>query len=213
MRVRSRNNPKRIRRNVTLGKGFPDKLTLKHLYVEEIDIATGAGGSLSNYQFSCNSLYDPNVSSTGHQPLYFDQLTPIYNRYLVIGAKFHVRFIPKTAAQLPMRIALFVDDDTSQTITSFENAIENQKCTYALIPAGSTVPINLTMKWSAKRQYGGSLMANTNIAGTTTLSPTEQTYFKLYWQNLDGTTNVQLYAEVKVEYIAVWFDRRELASS
>jgi len=44
------------------------------------------------YQFRLNSIYDPNLTGTGHQPLGHDQWALFYNRYLVYGCKFVVTF-------------------------------------------------------------------------------------------------------------------------
>ena len=66
--------------------GFPKTLKFIHKYCDNVSVS-GSAGIPFKYQFSCNGLYDPNITGTGHQPMYFDQVTPIYNQYRVIGAK------------------------------------------------------------------------------------------------------------------------------
>lgn len=42
------------------------------------------GVTASNtYQFSANGMYDPDITSTGHQPMYFDNYASVYQRYHV----------------------------------------------------------------------------------------------------------------------------------
>lgn len=49
------------------------------------------------HTFCVNSLYDPDTTGGGHQPMGFDQLAAIYNRYLVTGAKLSCTFESRTA--------------------------------------------------------------------------------------------------------------------
>lgn len=53
------------------------------------------GGSLKWYkQFRPNSIYDPNYSDVGHQPLGRDLLAAIYQHYRVLKAEFRCSFSP-----------------------------------------------------------------------------------------------------------------------
>lgn len=65
---------------------------ITHLhYADEFDI-TLTSGSLYNYVFNSNSLYDPDSTGTGHQPLGFDQFSAMYSRYRVLGVQYRVTF-------------------------------------------------------------------------------------------------------------------------
>jgi hypothetical protein len=46
----------------------------------------------TTYTVSCNNLYDPNVTGTGHQPMGFDQLMPLYDHYVGIATKLTVTY-------------------------------------------------------------------------------------------------------------------------
>lgn len=41
-------------------------------------------------EYSGNSCYDPDITSTGHQPYYFDRYAGLYQNYVVLGSKFKV---------------------------------------------------------------------------------------------------------------------------
>lgn len=51
-------------------------------YNETISI-TSTMGAMVDYQFRLNSIYDPDLTGGGHQPLGRDQLAGLYNRYRV----------------------------------------------------------------------------------------------------------------------------------
>lgn len=61
------------------------------IYCEnELVLNPGAIGILAVNIFDLNSLFDPNVSGTGHQPAHFDQLMSMYESYQVIGVDYKI---------------------------------------------------------------------------------------------------------------------------
>lgn len=67
-------------------------------YVEYDQPLTSTVGATVDYIYSLNSLFDPNVSGTGHQPLGFDQLNILYNRYRVFRANYRITFQPTSSS-------------------------------------------------------------------------------------------------------------------
>lgn len=60
-------------------------------YVENID--NRAGNSLAGYgyyQMQANSIYDPDLSGAGHQPMGRDELADLYQSYCVYGISYSV---------------------------------------------------------------------------------------------------------------------------
>jgi hypothetical protein len=72
-------------RNPFIDRGpFPPEIFTKHRYSENITLTTGTAGIYGTIQtYRLNSLYDPNLSGTGHQPYGFDEVVNIYGRYCV----------------------------------------------------------------------------------------------------------------------------------
>jgi hypothetical protein len=50
--------------------------------------AVGAG-----VQYASNSIFDPNLTATGHQPLSHDQWSQFYQHYLVMGSKITIKVL------------------------------------------------------------------------------------------------------------------------
>jgi len=69
---------------------FPNTKTLNLRYVENFTLNPGVLGSSVNV-FSMNGLFDPNISGTGHQPMFFDNYMAIYGQYRVNRA--YITFI------------------------------------------------------------------------------------------------------------------------
>lgn len=191
--------------------GFPKKLLMKHKYVDTISV-TNTSGLNSNYQWRCNGMYDPNYSGGGHQPLYFDQMTAIYNHYTVIGSRIKVTLTPSAVYAVGANIALFINDDTTISVSTIQNAQEQHSGKFRIAAAGANQPINMYSKWSAKKTFGGSVLGNDLLQGTSSSDPAEQSIYTVLIYPLDGGQQTW-YVNVEIEYLAVWDELRDIAQS
>lgn len=69
------------------------KVRTKLRYVETVTSATTAGTS-TRYLLNTNSCNDPNAGIGGHQPMGYDQYSPLYQHYTVLSADVKVTFVP-----------------------------------------------------------------------------------------------------------------------
>ncbi len=68
--------------------GFPDRYFCKLKYT---DVKTLSGtGTTADQVYRINSLFDPDFTGTGSQPLGFDQLTAVYTKYLVLRCDWEI---------------------------------------------------------------------------------------------------------------------------
>lgn len=72
MRITCRNN-----------QPIPKILTTNLTYNSDIYTGTATFGSNSTYQYSLNSIYDPDITSSGHQPYGHDTFASLYTAYRV----------------------------------------------------------------------------------------------------------------------------------
>lgn len=63
-----------------------DEQIMKFRYTDNIQLQSTSGVP-QFYQFAGNSLFDPDITGTGHQPYGFDQWSAFYNKYTVFGCK------------------------------------------------------------------------------------------------------------------------------
>lgn len=64
--------------------GFPERLRCRLKYTDWVQFI-GAGPEWQIYRG--NSIYDPDYTGVGSQPLFYDQLITVYNRYRIFGCK------------------------------------------------------------------------------------------------------------------------------
>lgn len=198
--------------SVNLGLGFPKRVvsTLKYVGQHEITSTTGAVGV---FRYSCNGLFDPNITGTGHQPMYFDNLMAIYRHYTVIGSKITVRMIPVTSTQGPAGAAVFINDDTSLAVNSLLAASEQSSGTKTVLFAvGQSSPQVLTKTWSAKQTFGGSVLGNDQLQGTVSANPPEQSYYDIVYQDFGAATS-KVHVIVELEYTAVFDELQDQAEN
>ncbi len=69
-------------------------------YVDTIQVTTSAGPGTVDTAYNLNSLFAPKVSG-GHQPMGFDQIATLYNRYRVLRTRWKVEVIPTVQSGVP----------------------------------------------------------------------------------------------------------------
>lgn len=200
------------KKQANLGLGFPRQLKMVHKYVELLPL-TSTTGSPAHYRFSTNGMYDPNITGTGHQPLYFDQMTAIYDHYCVIGSKFKISWAHTAAEDIPVVLTTYVNDDTTEGNANPAFQAEYQSAKYKMIVGKPVNPTVKTLRWSARKYFGKSPLANTELQGTSSTNPTEQSYYNIDFVAADLASTVQAFFMVEIEFIAIWKEIIDIAAS
>jgi len=192
--------------------GFPPKMTYKLKYNDAIQLNPSTT-SLVNYQFRANSLYDPDYTSTGHQPLYFDQIINIYDHYVVIGSKIKITANRNTSAANAARLCIYLNDDTSITPSSLVTASEQSTGKVTSVGIVDTVPVTLSLGFSSKKIFGPNPLANANLKGSATTNATEEAIYTILCQSTasSGTSIIDIFVEI--EYTAIFFELKDMSTS
>lgn len=182
-------------------------------YCDVISLNPGIG-AITNYVYSCNGMYDPDISSTGHQPYGFDTLATLYNTCTVLGAKITVTAIPGGAIGT-FGIGIKVSDVS--TITSADPiAIQEQPgYKYRIFGNGSAAYTPSVSKgWSLKKMVGNNLHQDKYSMTTMTQNPADQWFFHVCLFSTYPTLDLsQISLNIKIEYIAKFDSPKELPQS
>lgn len=180
------------------GWGFPTKMKMTHKYAD-VFTSNAATGTLGSATFSANGMFDPDITGTGHQPMFFDTMSAIYDHYTVFASKIIMKFLVTSTANF----VLYVDDDTT-TATSMAIAIEQPSATHIVASALAAKQNVVTKSWNAKQYFGGDIYDNDNLQGTAAANPVEQSYYVYKWQEVTLTQSVQIQVQLEIYYEAVW---------
>ena len=193
---------------VSIGRNpFPQQLfnTLTYFDMVSFSVTTGAG----TYGFRANGMFDPDYTSTGHQPLYFDQLSAVYNHWTVLRSR--IKITSCDVQNSEVNYSLVLDDDTSPPATGTGSERPGAS-TWGGNPSIGSSKIVLYQKYDAAKMFGPNPMANDNLQGTSAADPTEQAlFFCQAYVPAASTYGTRLLVEI--EYDVVWDELKTIAAS
>lgn len=188
------------------------KLVTKLKYESSNVLSFPAPGSPSIWVFRANSLHDPDQSGGGHQPRGFDQIAPMYDHYVVIGAKIRVTFIPRgdvTDTNDSMYVGISCKD-TQTGLSSANDYIESRSCTYRAIMVNQVEQRSptLTMSVNPNRFLGISKpLSSPDVRAFTNANPTDGVYFHVFAEPLaTADTPNPVRIQVFIQYTCVFVE-------
>lgn len=187
---------------------------IKLRYSEDINL--NAGTSLGYYDFRANSIYDPNLSGTGHQPLGHDQWAYFYDHYVVLGAKIKVTIWQGTSTATDNIFVSLALQDSANTMTNQSMIREQPRSSWSMLttPSGGKGMRTLTKKFSAKRFFGAkSILTWDKLGASFGYNPTEDALFRIFYQNATSINSVAISANVVIDYIVLMSEPKVLNQS
>lgn len=209
---RKRRAPKRRSRKVSPTYPLSNKFLFKTRYVE-VDkvIDVGIGGVAQTMVYRLTSLFDPNFSGAGHQPIGFDQIMPMYDHYCVIGAR--VRVSATNLDRDPQHIIMQIRD-TATVGTNISQILENGATKHVIVNGeGNNNTKTLGLNFSAKKFFGKSPMDGDKYQGTLTNNPNENAFLHLIVQPIEADNPGKIVYTITIEFIALLTEPKQLGQS
>lgn len=187
--------------NKIYGMTFPREMKVTMRYVENL-LRTPASGLGVDYVFNLNSIFDPDQTGTGHQPLGRDQWSNFYGRYRVDATKVHVKVAGQSSGYLTL-----LANNTSAAITSSTDAAESPiSNTIAYSSGGSAV--SLTRMYNLADVTGVTRSvydADDRYQASFGASPTEVLCLHTVWVDANLGTGAGEY-HIELDYFVTMFD-------
>jgi len=177
---------------------LPNLLRSTVKYSEVVDISLGISG-YGNYTFSANGLFDPNITGTGHQPMYFDQMMNLYDHYTVLSST--IKFTPFYSGAFATIWTALKDDDPSLSVSAYYTAAERPGSMTTTESLSQQPGKPLWLKFDAGKTFGGDPIAQDSLQGTVSTNPSEQTYYNIFCNG--GAAGVSNSVSVLVE---IWYN-------
>jgi len=192
--------------------GFPSQQSVCLKYNHYVFF--GGTAALVTYPFHQNSMYDPYQPAGGHQPLYFDQYSAIYNHWVVNKARIKVTFVGTTASLVPCVAGIYVNDDTTLVASTFETLSEQSSCRTKCVSDTTDTPVTIYGEvYDAVKTFGPNTIANANLRGSASSNPSETSFWSVFVQPMDSASAYGLYAYVQIEYEGTFFELKDIAGS
>ena len=198
--------------NGTVGKPrpFPTRMVATLRYVETVGITNSVTG-VSSYNIACNSIYDPNLSGTGHQPYGHDTYATIYNQYTVLMSKIKIKpNLGTSTAGLTWGLGI---EDTVTSTTAADTWMErptyiNRKMCTAYSPDAK----ELSLTWLRAKRFPREDLYR-NLSAPFGANPSELEVFNIVLQSYNAAALGTIYFTVEVEYTVEMYELQALASS
>ena len=191
---------------------FPARKFARLTY-HETNLSLTGGSAAGTYVFSASGLFDPDITSTGHQPIGFDQMMLFYNHYVVLAAKITLQAF--NMSEEPLSISISRNADTTGT-SNPSRLIENGNVVFTTLAKYSSATCfdKLILSMDIQK-YGGvdNVIDNSVYRGTNASNPQEQSFFHINVWNSVSLTNVTAKFHVTIEYEAVFMEPRPLPQS
>lgn len=168
----------------------------------------------SSYVFRLGSLYDPDVTGTGHQPQGFDQMTALYYHYIVDRVDIEVEAI-NNSNTVDAFVGLSVDR-TGTAITDLRQIGEDPIGKVKWLDILGSGKASCTWK---KTVYPGRFLGVSNphseddLWGSVTANPNQGVFMQLHAESTDGTSTASIYFNVKLTFYTTWREKRSVALS
>lgn len=191
---------------------IPDRYFCKLNYAENFSQNTTTSLFTRVYQ---SSLFDPRNAVGGHQPLGFDQMAALYDKYIVFGMRYDIQVYNDSSSPVDFAV---VWKNVSTTTTNFELLQERPYSDLHLISGNNAGRAKQRFRgyMSVAKMHGvAKKVINTDdkFNSTVTSDPSLMLYLHLYQIAHDGATSVFLDYMVKITYYACFYDRKPISSS
>lgn len=172
------------RRRKPILSGIPNSKLVKLRYVEHVTLnSDNFADSIIEHRFRANSIFDPNLTAAGHQPMGSDQWAQFYQYYCVIGAKFTARYVPTSATNgtpgyFGAQTTTYTGSLNSFYTGNVDNLLEDKKTgKYNCIVGnaqGLPGPNSISRIFSAKKTFAKSnVIDDSDLSATFSINPVE----------------------------------------
>lgn len=182
--------------------GLGTKKTVIMPYYSTLQITTGATGTVTKIlDFAANGAFQPDLSGGGHQPLMFDQMTSIFERYRVMKCTYRIQIHPNANNTINYVIGVNDAGAPAASIANFEMVVENGMSQQKF--NSSTNPIIFTGIIDCSKVDGLTKSEYVSRTGDFFNSnPSDVIHLFGFAHNIAGTAtnvNVSVYLEFEVE--------------
>lgn len=206
--------------------GFPMNQMVRMRYHTTLLLTPNNGYVATSYVFRANSIFDPDASGVGHQPLGHDQWAQFYSTYCVVGSKIIVKFAKDQqqigSGESNYLAGIILHDTGSLPTTNVDTLFEQGLSVPTSVGVGNMTSTNVvkkTKKFSAKKFFNiTNIRDNQDRIGAPFGSnpPSTGDAFFIPYASVtvgSGDTTTSIDVDVTIEYLVLLSDPLALPGS
>lgn len=199
----------------------PDNFRVQLTYFDQFPLNAGSTVP-DNYVFRANSLFDPNLTGAGHQPLGYDQWTTFYSNWVVVRAAVKFTMTPPNLSISTPQIdnaivAVTPRRNDASALSTVTNALEQPYTRWTMV-SGYSRPPTLSLTVDCARFFGvfpTVYRSSLEYSGAIGANPTQVLHFVLTAGSTQaGTTDPDpIYVTAEFLFDCVFYNAITLAQS
>lgn len=223
--IRARRRPGRVafrpyaRPTTNVPIGVPDTRIVHLRYTGLITLDPTVSAS-AVHVFAANGMYDPDITATGHQPLWFDEWMGMYYHYTVTESSIKVVFsttaVGATAGQNIVGVHLDSSSSTDTTVSPpyyCEQGNTTWKTTSNAYNGANTVVSATGDNAAFWRMPKKTYEAEDQFRGTNSTNPTEGNFWHVFATPFGGVDTSAVKCIVEIVYTAKLMEPRSVSAS
>lgn len=183
----------------------PGKLRVTLRYSQTLNMANSVAGTIESYLFRANSIFDPDYTGVGHQPIGHDQWMAFYRRYKVTDSTIVVT--PLKTDDTNLGLIGITQEATASVSVDFDSVLE-QKSVRVLNMKNCTAP-NVQMSWN-NNYLDKDIDGQSAVFGA---NPSSSSFFRLFLRSARNNTVSTCTALVSITYNVELSEPEDLAQS
>lgn len=192
---------------------FPSVKWAVHRYADRVSFAQPAGiGAGTGYQFRANSLYDPDLTGGGHQPMFRDECAAQYAAYTVLSSQIKITIPNVPGFNVPAWFSL-VTDDSSTSETNRTQIWETRKGWTVTTPSLRNTNLVLRASFDAAKILGTTrkaVLADDSFKTGKDSNPNRNWYFNFWMQPLSAIDQLPaMDVVIEMSFVTIWRDKAQ----
>ncbi len=190
--------------------GIPPSIKVNLRY-QDHDTHTHTSGALQTWLFRGNSVYDPDYTNTGHQPVGFDELSAFFQYYRVVKSEILVKSSSLTA-DIPQLVAVRpVREIVAQS--SITPVIESTRTSFDKVATNGIPCTDTRNHASVKDIFVGQNATDQDFGALVTTNPAKVFYWEIDTEPANGASTAVLALTVIVTYEVIFSQKQILTIS
>lgn len=193
----------RIPRTAHMGLVSSPRLMVSLPYSDVYTVPSSANPAAQVWRI--NSIFDPDLTGVGHQPLGTDQYALLYSKYQVHGCKLDIKVISDTAVSFN---GVIVASDTDSSSATVLVAQEDKLATpFSIGPIGARNVYHFKKYFAMKQIHGKKRIDQIDdLAAAVGANPVDPIYAWIKVAAYDNATTAKIYYNVRLTYYVEFFD-------
>jgi len=187
---------------------LPDTCFVKLKYVDFITMTNVAG--LGAYTYRMNSLFDPDFTGTGHQPMGFDQWSNFYSHYQVLASKIRVHVLPPDTNLTGF--AIYPSNDITN-LASYSVAREQPYAKSSWVNVGASILGSMNTSYMKIKKLEARSTDSVNFSASINANPSNVKYWHMVLQSVSGSDISDIRLDIRITYYCKFFRRNTLVAS